>query len=59
MSFLCCNQLDEEETWLITLIVFLMSCVFSCFLALPHCAVGWSVVCDCGISLSYLLAFSK
>ena len=25
--------------------------------SLPHGAVGWSVVCDFGISWSYLLAF--
>ena len=26
-------------------------------MALLHDAVGWSAVCDCGISLSYALAF--
>ena len=29
----------------------------SAFVSLPHCAVGWSAVCDCGISWSYSLAF--
>ena len=31
-------------------IVFWMSCYCNCPVALPHCAVGWSAVCDCGIS---------
>ena len=26
-------------------------------MALPHGAVGWYAVCDCGISWSYSLAF--
>ena len=33
-----------------TLIVFLVCCDFKCYLALPHGALGWSAVCDCGIS---------
>ena len=38
-----------------TLNVFRLSygCTFS--VTLPHGAVGWSAVCDCGISWSYLL----
>ena len=32
-----------------------MSCDW--YVALSHGAVGWSVVCDCGISRSYPLAF--
>ena len=28
-------------------------------MTLPHDAVGWSAVCDCGISLSYSLTFRK
>ena len=30
-----------------------MYCYFKCFVALLHGALGWSTVCDCGISLSY------
>ena len=26
-------------------------------MALPHSAMGWSAVCDCGISRSYFLDF--
>ena len=33
-----------------------LDCWFS--VALPHGAVGWSAVCDCGISWSYSLTFS-
>ena len=29
-----------------------------CSVFLPHGAMGWSAVCDCGISLSYSLNFS-
>ena len=28
-------------------------------MALPHGAVGWSAVCDCGISRSYSLIFCQ
>ena len=34
-----------------------MPCDFCCFVALTHGVVGWSAVCDCGISLSYSLSF--
>ena len=40
------------------LIVFLMSCFCCRSVNLPHDgAVGWSAVCDCGISWSYSLTF--
>ena len=43
--------LDEEErASCIALIVFLMCCYCSCCVALPDCALGWSVVLDCDIS---------
>ena len=32
-----------------------MYCYYECSVALPHGDVGWSAVCDCGISGSYLL----
>ena len=38
----------EERAGCFTLIVFLMYC--DCYVALPHGVVGWSAVCDCGIS---------
>ena len=31
------------------LISFLMSCDCKCALVVPHGAMGWSAVCDCGI----------
>ena len=31
-------------------IVFQMFCYCKGSVALPHCAEGWSAVCDCGIS---------
>ena len=39
-----------SEPGCFTLIVFLMSCDCKCSVALPHGAVGWSAVCDCGTS---------
>ena len=32
-----------------TLIVFLLLRGCYCSVSLPHCAIGWYVVCDCGI----------
>ena len=50
------NHLAEEErARFFTVIVFLLSCSYNCYISLPHGAMGWSVVCDCGISWSYLL----
>ena len=39
------------------IIVLQMHCYYKCSVALPHGAVGWSAVCDCGISRSYSLSF--
>ena len=33
------------------------ACDCWCSVALPHGVVGWSAVCDCGISCSYSLTF--
>ena len=45
-----CNHLEEDETaGYFTIIVLQMYCNYKCSLALPHCAVGWSALCDCGI----------
>ena len=49
--YLICNHLDEEErAGCFAFIVFQMSCYCKCVVALPHDAVGWCAVCDCGIS---------
>ena len=40
-----------------TFVVFWISCRCYCSLTLPHSAVGWSEVCDSGISWSYLAFF--
>ena len=34
----------------LAIIVEQMYCYYKCSLALPHGAMGWSAVCDCGIS---------
>ena len=45
------NHLDgEERARCFAFNVFLMSCDSQRYVALPHSAVGWSAVCDCGIS---------
>ena len=47
----------EKKTGCFTLIVYLVFCDCYCSVALSYGVVGWSAVCDCGISLSYSLAF--
>ena len=42
--------LTRKRAGCFAFIVFQMSCYCKCSVALPHGAVGWSVVCDCGIS---------
>ena len=49
------NNLDgEERAGCFTLIVFPM--YFDCSVALPHGAMGWSIVCDSGISREYVFS---
>ena len=47
--FPCSNHLEEKD---FVFIVSSMSCHFICSVALPHGAMGWSAVCDSGISWS-------
>ena len=51
--FKACNYLNEEERAGCFALIFLMSFYLSFYVALPHCAIGWSTVCYCGISQSY------
>ena len=49
--FFFCNHLDEEDkAGCFGIIVVHMYCYYKCSVALPHGALGWSAVCDCGIS---------
>ena len=51
--FKFCNHLDEEErASCFIYLILLVSCDRYCSVALPHCAVGWSVVGNYGISWS-------
>ena len=34
-----------------------MNCYYKLSVVLPHGAVGWPAVCDCGIFLAYSIAF--
>ena len=40
----------KRELVALLLLYFWMSCYRKCHVALPHGVVGWSAVCDCGIS---------
>ena len=44
------NSLIGKRAGCFVLTVFLMSCDSQCSVALPHGAMSWSVMCDCGIS---------
>ena len=49
-SFWFCNHFDEEEkAGCFAIIVLQMYCYYKCSVALPHRAVGWPAVCECGI----------
>ena len=39
----------KERAGCFTLFVFQVSCEFYCTVTLPHGAMGWSALCDCGI----------
>ena len=40
----------EEKAGCFAFIVLQMSCYCKCSVGLPHSAMDWSAVCDCGIS---------
>ena len=55
--FYFCNHLKKEEkagcfakACCFAIVVLQMYCYYNCSVALPRNAVGWSAVCDCGIS---------
>ena len=41
---------EEERVGCFAFVVLRMSCWCKCSVTLPHGAMGWSAVCDCGIS---------
>ena len=50
MFVFVCNHLEKEEkAGCLAIVVLQMYCYYKCSLA-PHNTVGWSAVCDCGIS---------
>ena len=49
------SSLTGRESWLLCSYVSWMSFYCKCSVTLPYGAVGWSAVCDCGISWSYSL----
>ena len=51
VSIQFCNHLEEEEeTGCFAFIALQISCYCKCSVAIPHGAVGWSALCDLGIS---------
>ena len=45
------NYIEEEErAGYIAFVVFRMSCYYKCSVTIPQGALGWSVLCECGIS---------
>ena len=49
--FYFCNHLEEEEkAECFAIILLQMYYYYKCSVALPHGVMGWSAVCDCGIS---------
>ena len=40
----------RNRTLVVAIIVLQVYCYFKCSVALPHVAMDWSAVCDCGIS---------
>ena len=49
-NIICFDHLEEEEKAGCFAIALQMYCYSKRSVALPHGAVGWSAVCDCGIS---------
>ena len=49
--------LNRKRELVVCVFVFRMSCHCKCPVALPHGVVGWSAVCDFGISLTNLLNY--
>ena len=45
----CCLE-EEKIAGCFAMIVLQMYCNYKCSVALPHGAMGWAAVCDCGIS---------
>ena len=45
------NPIKEEgKAGFFAIIVLQMYCYYNCSVSFPHGAVGWSAVCECGIS---------
>ena len=53
MHYFVFSLVEEEEragAGCFSFIVLRLSCYCKCPVALPHGTVGWSALCDCGIS---------
>ena len=49
-SFAIILKRERERELVALLLLVRMFCYCKCSVTLPHGAVGWSAVCDCGIS---------
>ena len=48
--YFCYHLEDEERDGCFAFIVLWMSCYCKSYVIIPHGTVGWSALCDCGIS---------
>ena len=50
LSFAIILKGKEKKAGCLAIIVLQMYCYYKCSVALPQGAMGWSAVCDCGVS---------
>ena len=55
--FLCSNAIILLVRRQLIALLDVITCDCYCSLPIPYSAVGWSAVCYCGLSESYLLTF--
>ena len=58
-SFFFNNLVEDERVGCFTLILFLLSCSFLCFVSPPRGAMGWFEIVGCSIVRLYFNEFSK
>ena len=57
VAVLCVVLVSRRESWLFDFYCLLGAILLLLLFASSSCAVGWSVVCDSGMSWSYSLVF--
>ena len=49
-SFAIVLKRKREKDGCFAIFLLQMCCFYKCYVSLPHDAIGWSAVCDCGNS---------